>query len=106
MGDGDGDDMGGYEGMWEIRGTTCPIGFRIPRIGVRTCRIGGHTCRIGYGKLTVALEILKFQFVIMISPISSHLRLSSLSFSSTTLPSPVNTKLSHPSLPPHAMIMS
>jgi len=47
IGDGDWDNMGGYEGMWEIRGTTCRIGFRIPRIGVRTCWIGCHACCIG-----------------------------------------------------------
>jgi len=35
---------GGYERVWEIRGTTCRIGFR--------------TCRIGFGKLTFAHEIL------------------------------------------------
>jgi hypothetical protein len=58
MGDGDGDDMGRYEGMWEIKGTTYPIGFRTPCIGVLTYRIGCHTCRIEYSKLSVAHEIL------------------------------------------------
>jgi len=39
-------------------------------------------------------------------PHHSHLNPTSLSFSSTTLPSLPNTKLIHPSLSPHAMIMS
>jgi hypothetical protein len=101
MGDADGNEMGRYAGMVEIWGTTCPIGFKTRPIGDRTCRIEGRMCRIGYGKLTVAHEIL-----MMISPISSHLHLPSLSFSSTNLPSPENTEFSHPSLPPHVMIKS
>jgi len=48
----DGNDMGRFEGMCEIRGTTCLIGLRIPRIGVRNCRIGYRTSHFGYGKLT------------------------------------------------------
>ena len=52
------------------------------------------------------------QVVLLIShsrsypPNCSHLHSPSLSFSSTTLPSSQNTKLSHPSLSVHAMIMS
>jgi hypothetical protein len=38
MGDGDGDNMGGYGRIWED--------------------IRGMTCRIGFGKLTLAHEIL------------------------------------------------
>jgi len=43
---------GGYERVWDIRSTTCLIGFRRPRIGVITRRIGTRTCRIGDGQLT------------------------------------------------------
>ena len=39
-------------------------------------------------------------------PYQSHLHLPSLTFSSTTQPSPQNTKLCHPSLSLHDMIMS
>jgi len=52
------------------------------------------------------------QVVLLIShsrsyrPYRSHLHPTSLSFSSTTLPSSQNTKLIHPSLYLHAMIMS
>jgi len=76
MGDEDGNDIGGYEGMWEIRGTTCLIGFRIPQIGVLPRRIGSRTCRIGNGKLTRIRNSLRSQFLMMVSPISSHLSLS------------------------------
>ena len=31
---------GGYERLWEIRGTTCQIGFRRPRLGVITAGSG------------------------------------------------------------------
>jgi len=43
---------GGYERIWEIRGTTCLIGLGRPRIGVISRRIGTRTCRIGDGQLT------------------------------------------------------
>jgi hypothetical protein len=43
---------GGYERPWQIRSTTCLIGFRTPRIDVITSRIGTLTCHIGDGKLT------------------------------------------------------
>jgi len=89
---------GGYERIWEIRGTTCLIWLGWPRIGVITRRIGSSTCRIRNGKLTRTQNSPKFQFLMMISPISTHLSLS--------LPSPKNTKLSHPYLSLHAMIMS
>ena len=42
----------GYEWLWEIRSTTCLIGFRRPHISVITRRIWTHTCRIGDGRLT------------------------------------------------------
>jgi len=41
---------GGYEQLWEIRATTCLIGFRRPHIGVISCRIGTRTCGIGDGQ--------------------------------------------------------
>jgi len=77
-------------------------GFRRPRIGVITLRIGTGTCRIGDGQLTHTRTSLKSQVLIIISPISSDL----LSFLCSTLPSPKNVKLSHPSLSLHAIIMS
>ena len=67
---------GGYEGIWEIRGTTCFIGFRRPRICDITLRIGTCTCHFGDGKFTHTRNSLKSQFLMMISPISSDLSLS------------------------------
>jgi len=67
---------GGYERTWEIRGTTCLIGFRRPRIGVITRRIGTRMCCIGDGKLTCKRNSLPSQFLTMISPIPSDLSLS------------------------------
>jgi len=67
---------GGYERTWEIRGTTCLIGFRRPGIGVITRRIRTLTCRIWDGKLTRTRNSLKSLFLMMISPISSDLSLS------------------------------
>ena len=90
--------------IWRIRadmrsqGTTCLFGSRRPHIVVFTCLIGSSTCRIRNGKLTRTRNSLESQFLMMISPISSHLSLS--------LPSPKNTKLSYPYLSLHAMIMS
>jgi len=67
---------GGYERIWVIRGTTCRIGLGWPRIGVITGRIGTRTCYIGDGKLTRTWTYLKSPFLMMISPIPSHLSLS------------------------------
>jgi len=64
---------GGYEWISELRGTTCQIGLRRPRVGVITCWIGSCTCRIGNGKLTLTGKSLNSQFLMMICPISSHL---------------------------------
>jgi len=97
MGDEDGNEYGGYERILEVRGTTCVIGFTRPPIGVVTRRIGSSTCRIRNGQLTLTQNSLQSQFLMMISPSSSHLFVS--------LPSPKNTKLSHPYLSLHAMIM-
>jgi len=65
---------GGYERSWEIRGTTCLIGFRKTWIVVISRRIGTCTCRIEDGKMTRTRNSLKSQFM-MISP-SSNLSLS------------------------------
>jgi len=66
----------GYEWIWEIRGTTCLIGLGRPCIGVITRQIGTHTCCIVDGKLTSTQNSLKSHFLMMVSPISSHLSLS------------------------------
>jgi len=76
-------------------GTTCPIGLGRPRIGVILSRIMTCTCHTGESTLTHTRNSRKYQFLIMICPISS-----------STPPSPKNTKLSHPSLSLHAMIKS
>ena len=91
----------GYECLREIRGTTCLIGFRRPNVGVITCWIGSHTCYIRNGEFTCTQNSLKSQFLMIIS----HL-LSSLSFGSSTQPSPKNPKLSQLFLFWHAIIMS
>jgi len=67
---------GGYERIWEIRGTTCLIGLGIPRISIITHRIGTCTCCIGDGKLPHTRNPLKSQVLMIFSPISSHLSLS------------------------------
>jgi len=69
-------------------------------ISVIICWIGSRTCCIGDGPLTPVWNSPKSQYLMMISP---NL-LWSLSFSSSILPSPKNTKLSHCSLSLHAMI--
>jgi len=66
----------GYEWIWVIRSTTCPIGVTRPRFSVNTCRIATRTCWIGLGMLTHTRNSLKSQFLMMISPISSHFSLS------------------------------
>ena len=77
---------GGYEQIWEMKGTTCQIGLGRPRIGVITRRIATRTCRIGDCKLTRTRNSLNSQFLMMICPISSTITLehevkSSLSIS-------------------------
>jgi len=67
---------GGYKQLWEIRSTTCLIGFRRPRIGVVTRRIGTRTCPIADSELYCPRNCLKSQFLMMISPITSDLSLS------------------------------
>jgi len=67
---------GGYKRVWQIRGPTCHIGFGRPRIGGITRQIGTHTCHIGDGTLTRTQNSLKSQFLVMISPICSHVSLS------------------------------
>ena len=67
---------GAYERNWEIKCTSCLIGFWKPRIGVITCRIRTYTCRAWDVKFTRTSNSLKSQFLMMISPISSDLSLS------------------------------
>jgi len=74
-GDEDGNDMGGYERMWKIWGTTCLIGGRIPNNAVFTCRIRSHTCSICKDKLTCVPNYFISQSLMIISPISSCLSL-------------------------------
>ena len=66
----------GYKLIWEIGGMTCLLWLERHRIGAITHRIKTHTCRIRDGKLTCARNFLKSQFLMTISPISSHLSLS------------------------------
>jgi len=66
---------GGHEQISEIRGPTCLIGFRRPRISDSTCKIGTVTCCIGDGKLTHTRNSLKSQFLMIISPIPPHISL-------------------------------
>jgi len=57
-------------------GTTCLIGFRRPLITVLTCRIGSSSCHIENGQMTRTQNSSKPQFLMMISPIFSHVSLS------------------------------
>jgi len=57
----------------EIRGTTCLIRLRRPRIGVITRQIGTRTCHIRDGKLTRTRNSLNSQFLMIVCPISSDL---------------------------------
>jgi len=59
---------GGYERLWEIRSTTCLIGFRRPHIGVITCRFGTPTRRIGDGQLTRTRNSLSPRFSCWLPP--------------------------------------
>ena len=92
---------GGYERIWEIRGTTCLIRLGRPHIGRITRQIGTCTCCIGDGQLTRTRN--------SVVPVPHddlpHL-LPSLSFSFSTLPLPHNTMLIHPSPSLLAMIKS
>jgi len=92
---------GAYKPIWEMRGTTCLIRLGRPRVSGSRRRIGTRTGRIGDGKLTRTQNSLYSSFSWEFAPLfSSH------SFSISTLPSPKNTNLSHPSLSLHAMIKS
>ena len=90
---------GGFEQIWEFGGTTCLIGLTRPYIGSITGWIRSHTCHIGNSKMTRSHNSLTSHF-----PMISNFN-SSLSFSSSTLPSPQNMKWSHPSVSGHDMIM-
>jgi len=89
---------GGYEQICNVRGTTCLIGFKSLCIGAFIRRIGSSTCHMRNGVSTRARNSFQSQFPMIISPISFHISLS--------LPSPNNTKLSHPYLSGDAMKMS
>jgi len=68
---------GGYDQIWEIRGTTSLIGLGRSRIGFITGWIGTHTCHIRDAWLTRTRNSHKSQFLIAIYPISpclSHSR--------------------------------
>jgi len=52
--------MEGYEAMWEISGTTCLVGFKIPGISIITCYIMYSTFSIGFGKQTLAQKVPDF----------------------------------------------
>jgi len=69
-----------YKRSWEIRGTTCLIWLGRPRIGVITRWIWTRTCCIGDGKFTLTRNSLKSQFLMIISPVPSHLSLSCAQF--------------------------
>jgi len=53
---------GGHEGIWETRGPTCVIGFRIPHISLLTCWIWSHTWHIRDGQLTSTQNSLCLSF--------------------------------------------
>jgi len=94
QGNEDENDVEDYKWNCEIWGSTCVIRFGIPNIGVIRHQIRTCTCAIRDSTLTRTRNSCKSQFLIMISPVPSHL----LSFLSSILPSPYNTKLSHRSL--------
>jgi hypothetical protein len=75
-GGGRSEQFGGYERIWVIGGATCMIEFGRPRFSLNTCWIGTRTCSIGDGQLRCTQYFPKFQFLMMISPASSHLSLS------------------------------
>jgi len=88
----------GYERIWDFRGTTCLIGLERHCICVITRQIWKRTSPFRDGKLTHTRDYLSPSFSWWYDP--------SLSFSYSTLQSPKNTNLSHPSLCLHAMIKS
>jgi len=67
---------GGYERLWDIRGTACLIWLARPHIGVITLQIGTHTCNIRECKLSRTRCSHMSQFPMIISPISFHHSLS------------------------------
>jgi len=66
--------------IWEDIGNT---GYDLPD-WVSTYRIRFSSCRIGFGKLILAHEILKFQFLKIISPSPSPISLFLLHNSTIT----------------------
>jgi len=92
---------GGNEWIWKISDNSCLIGIRRPPIRVITYWIRAHTCRLRNCQFTHTWIWLKFSLLMMTSNL-----LTSLWFSSSTLPSPLDTKLCNPSLSLHGTIMS
>jgi len=68
---------GGYERIWEIRGTTCLIRLGRPCIGVSSRRIGTRTCHMGDGQLTRTQNSLSPSFSWWFPPIFHFLVLNS-----------------------------
>jgi len=99
--DNDGNDIEVTSGLqnWGVQHARLGIGKS--RFSVIFHRIETLTSRIKNGKLICTRNSLKSQFLMLIPQ-----QLLSLSFSSSTIPSPNNTNLSHPVLSLHAMIKS
>jgi len=62
--------------MWDVRCTICIAAFRIHHMSVLPNRIRTHSRCHGNYTMTHTWNSLYFQFLMMISPISSHLSLS------------------------------
>jgi len=52
MGSEDGNNIGKYKGMGEIRGTIYHFGYQIHHLGICIQLIENHTCSIKYRELT------------------------------------------------------
>jgi len=66
---------GRYKRSWGIGSTSCLIGMEV-LVMVLLHEIGTSTCHIRDGELTRTQTSLKSQFLMMISPMPSHLSLS------------------------------
>jgi len=67
---------GGYKRICQIRGRSYLIALGRPRISTITHRIGTATCHLRNGVFTCTWHSLQSQFLMIISPISSHVSLS------------------------------
>lgn len=90
-----------YDGMWQIRSMIYLRTNRIPHTDLHTRFTRHCTCLITNGTIIRTQYFLKSQFVLISSPITSHLSL----FLSRTLLLYGNTILPHPSLSLHAKIL-